>query len=204
MKIMQKTSSHYSKTALKRRGWNDELIEQFLGPTDKTPVNMKYRSGPRLQLYKAKRVHSVESQQEFIEIQQKRLKRRQAAQKAVATKREQMRRALDAIEYKVPEMKWDILTHRAIDHYNVLHSASAKPAAGIKSNERFLDRIRVNYLRHELTEYENHFLGVAGKVGAGDAYPEIKQKVLDAIAEVYPKLRAECNRQAQQAYDNSP
>lgn len=63
------------------------------------------------------------------------------------------------------------------------------------SDPEFLERIRVNYLRHNSCRYEHHLEMIAGRVGTKDAYLEIKEKVLDAIAEVYPWLGAECLRQ---------
>lgn len=67
--------------------------------------------------------------------------------------------------------------------------------ASERSSPEFLERITVNYLRHELSSYENHLTRVAGQVGAEDAYWRIKEKVLDAIAGAYPHLAAECCRQ---------
>ena len=57
----------------------------------------------------------------------------------------------------------------------------------------------VNYLRHELSSYENELNETAGKVGVRDAYLEIKDKVLFAIGDSYPELQNECRRQRERA-----
>jgi hypothetical protein len=191
--------THYTKRALKERGWTDEMIEHFLGPPDKTTINMFHRSGPRVCLYTKARVHSAESTPEFRTHQRERAGRRQAARRAVETKAAKLRKELDAITIKVPDLDYDVLTRRAIDSYNAGRPDSSMESASVHSDPAFLDRIRVNYLRHELTEYEILLGQVASRVGARDARLEIKERVLNAIADAYPDLASECDRQARQA-----
>lgn len=200
-----KDGSHCTKKVLKDRGWNDKLIEQLLGEPDDTAANTYYRSGPPVCLYDVDRVHALESTKEFQEVQQSRLKRREAAQNAVATKKKKLQQFLEGIEVKVPEMEWEVLTRRAVDHFNdrAFERRTDAPLASTESDEALLDRIRVNYLRHELTTYEEDLQNTAGKVGAADAYLDIKEKVLDAISDTYPELTLECLRQINKAYDNS-
>lgn len=61
----------------------------------------------------------------------------------------------------------------------------------------FLDRITVNYLRHELSHYEVELTRIFGKVGKEEAYVHLNSKVYAAIAALYPKLASECERQAE-------
>ena len=58
----------------------------------------------------------------------------------------------------------------------------------------------MNYLRHNLTEYDHELENVAGKIGIAKAILMIKEKVYDAIALAYPYLSQECNRQKQRVY----
>ena len=193
----------YMKKELKQRGWTDRLIKQYLGNPDQTKVNMHYQSGPPICLYDADRVHVAESQQDFIKECELVTQRRQAAQAGNATKRDKMRKQLDAVQITVPELDSDRLTHLAVEHYNSSVFGTGRPSAKLDSDEDFLDRIRVNYLRHVLTNYHAILQATAGKVGAEDAYIEIKERILDAIAEVYPELSAECIQQSQRLYDES-
>jgi hypothetical protein len=50
-------------------------------------------------------------------------------------------------------------------------------------------------LRHRLAKYHNQLEEIAGKVGAGDAYFDIKRQVHWAIGFEYSWLKAECDRQ---------
>lgn len=57
------------------------------------------------------------------------------------------------------------------------------------------ERMCVNYLRHCETRYEQELASIAGKAGARDAYYDIKELVLFAIADQYDWLEEECDRQ---------
>lgn len=58
-----------------------------------------------------------------------------------------------------------------------------------------LDRITVNFLRHECSAYEQLLGDVSGCVGVDAAYRVIRNRVLDTIVETYPRLRFECRAQ---------
>ncbi len=53
----------------------------------------------------------------------------------------------------------------------------------------------------ESNQLETALDEIAGKVGVGDAYMEIKTKVLEAIAEEYDWLWDECWRQEKRMWD---
>lgn len=57
-----------------------------------------------------------------------------------------------------------------------------------------LERICVNYIRHQLTNYDG-LMNSARRQGARDAYLLISKKVFDAIGEAYPWLASECAAQ---------
>ncbi|MDE0100064.1 MAG: hypothetical protein OXM87_10745 [Truepera sp.] len=58
-----------------------------------------------------------------------------------------------------------------------------------------LDRWAVNWLRHEMTDYDQKLLDQRGKVGAPEAKVRVLEKVMGAIAEAYPSLANEALRQ---------
>ncbi len=64
-------------------------------------------------------------------------------------------------------------------------------------NEETLNRWVVNYIRHNLVNYDYTLGENRGKVGKDEAYPVYKKAVLERIATVYPKYAAECKRQAE-------
>jgi len=64
-----------------------------------------------------------------------------------------------------------------------------------KADSDFLNRIEVNYIRHNLTEYDRELEEMAGKIGVKEAVIKIKNRILDSIAEKYPELKGECVKQ---------
>ncbi len=183
------TSNYLTQTDVKERGWTDSLIRRFLPSPDLTKGNPFYRCAAPMKLYAVGRVSAIETTPEYIEHSAKLVGRRKAAQRAVETKRKKLLAYLDTIEIQVP-----ILTNlvgRACKSYNARNGGGAYP----HSDKSFLDRICVNYLRHEMTDYEAHLYAIAGKVGVAEGYREIKNRVLYAIADTYPELSDECFRQ---------
>ena len=115
----------------------------------------------------------------------------------MSTKQEKLQAYLEGVEIKVPRLDEQPLIKRASGHYNArqIDRVGLDLFADESSDRVFLERITVNYLRHELTCYEHQLTKIAGKVGADDARMEMKEKVLDAISEKYPWLAKECWRQ---------
>jgi hypothetical protein len=59
----------------------------------------------------------------------------------------------------------------------------------------FLERITVNFIRHNLTAYDRALEEVAGRVGISSAVQAIRAKIYSAIGESCPVLADECSRQ---------
>jgi hypothetical protein len=194
---MGTTEQFLAVSQIKARGWTDALIARFLGDPDGLRPNPHYRSGPPMKLYKWQRVEQAEASTEFREAQDARKKRRDAAQKALATKKQKIADYLENVKVEVPQLPREKLIRLACDNYNASRPErkSDAPLATEHSDPVFLERICVNYLRHCLTKYETHLDEIAGKVGARDAYLDIKTKVLEEIAAEYDWLWDECWRQ---------
>ena len=187
-------------TAMKKRGWTEQLIASLLGEPDDIKPNPHYRSGPAMKLYSSERVEEAEKSPEFIAAQEGRKARREAVAKSRRHQAQKIQDYLDSLEITVPAMGKNKLMRLAQEHYDDRRQGDDYYDGG-GDQEAFIARICVNYLRHELTSYEAHLAKVAGKVGASEAYLKIKEKVLDAIGEVYPWLLDECFRQQQRMCD---
>ncbi len=72
-----------------------------------------------------------------------------------------------------------------------------------KKPSKLLDRACVNYLRHNMSSYDDKLDGIFRKVGKLDAMDIIRDKVYKKIAEAYPYLRDECELQLEQRLANS-
>jgi hypothetical protein len=186
---------------LKERGWTEGLIKKFMPEPCKTMTNRVYRSKPPYRLYGEARVAGIETTKDWKEAAAIAAGRRKAALIAAETKRAELMAAIDRLEIEVPQMGSDKLIQLACDNYN-RHKLDLFCERGYEftpatkdSAPQFLERISVNYLRHELTNYETLLARTYGKVGVREAYYEIAKKVYSAIASAYPHLLEECDRQ---------
>ena len=63
-----------------------------------------------------------------------------------------------------------------------------------------IERLAVNYIRHELTEYDYHCRRIEQYPDSSAAYFELHNKVQTAIAKAYPHFARECARQVEMKY----
>lgn len=192
---------HYTMADLKRRGWTEALIREFMPVPDDTVKNPWYRSAPPIRLYLHIKVAQIEQSEEFKAKAAQAKVRKDRAKKSVSTKLEKMHAEIEAMAFKVPDLDRDTLIERACDHYNdhkltlLIERGYEYTPATPESDTHFLQRITVNYVRHELTPYERRLAARYGKVGAREAYDLISKKIFEAITQGYPWLADECERQ---------
>lgn len=75
-------------------------------------------------------------------------------------------------------------------HHYELRRRNMVRDAGKEPNPFVLERWMVNYARHALTDYDQQCHDLDQ-----DRYVELRTATLDAIADTYPPLRHECERQ---------
>ena len=188
-----------TSTTLKDRGWTQQMIVKFMPNPDTTATNPHYKSGPPMRLYSVDRILKIEASDEWKKEAEKSAKRKLSAAKAIETKRKQLEAWTESLVFDVPIIDSSALRIAAINHFN---SRSRSGIAILQSDDGFLDRICVNYLRHELSDYDGKLLETRKKIGQSDAYEIIRDKVLNAIADAYPYLASECNTQLQRSFEN--
>ena len=150
-----------------KRGWTDTIISKLLGDPDRTAPNPHYRSAHEMRLYLLERVMDAENSDEFVKYVSD-LKRKESAKKAVRTKINRIIQWAKTvkIEYDFPNS-------------NRLYGS---------------EREKVNYLRHECTEYAYTLADMYGKTGKDIAYPIIKNRILAEIAKRYHDFAKEATR----------
>jgi hypothetical protein len=195
-KLRAKTE-YLNSTDLRRRGWTTTAILRFAGEPDDTCLNPYYLSGPLINRYLKKRIEQIERTNKFQDWLDKSKKRKQGASVGVETKRQKLMCYLDGVKIDVPIIDKERLIQEAVKHYNAMSFCSPGPLkiAHETDNEEFLLRIAVNYLRHELSDYEDELYEIYGKVGVREAVSKLREKVYDAIGTAYPWLDDECRRQ---------
>lgn len=186
-----------TKADLKKRGWTDSLITLYLCEPDDLKTNMLYKSGPKMKLYKLTRVIDMEKNELFISDFRIAQKRSESARKGALKKKTELIDYIKGMKIVIPQLPEETLIKNACDHYNDLWDSRGRDdkRASPSNDERFLNRIAVNYLRHELTTYENELERMFGKVGAAEGRSLLKEKILYLISEAYLVLWSECMEQ---------
>jgi len=185
--------SYITKTALLNRvGWTAGLVARLLGEPDKRKKTFGIKHP--LALYAMSRVEQAEASADFIAVQKDIARRKAAAAKATETKVAKLMAQIGAMTVTVQRHKLAHVRRMAIESYNE-RNVYACIAKGDNLDPLFLDRITVNFIRHEMTEYDTALWAVAGKTGIARAVAEIRRRVYSAIAQTYPELKEECERQ---------
>ena len=181
-----------SIAGLKARGWTQALIT-LLGEPDVVRRNSHYAKSAPMRLYDTARVASFEVSSEFLAAKAKAARRQCGAKTAVETKRAALMQQVLEMQVSVETRPEHWVRRAAIKAYNEWHwdedgTAEDAPA-------EFLERITVNFIRHNLTAYDRALEEVAGRVGIASAVQAIRAKIYSAIGESYPALADECSRQ---------
>lgn len=189
--IKKKEPSFLSKSSLKKRGWTDAIIVQLFPEPTKETANPHYRSGPKMKLYDEVKVKAIEKTKKFQEMTSAALKRSQTA-KSVAAKRQTdtINWAKTLPEVVIRKYSQGELYKKACQHYNDLWASRGKDKyATVNESKEFLNRISHNYLRHELSNYEELIGESFGKIGADEARVIIREHIQKAIFEMFPYLK---------------
>ena len=179
---------------LLRTGWSKTLIVKLLGEPD-FRRKVSGRSIP-LCLYRIDRVAGAELTSAFSAAQDSIAKRKAAATKAVQTKTNKLVAEIDEMPVSVKLIGLQYLRQLAIDDYNERNPYGYEPASA-QSDAAFLNRICVNYIRHQLTAYDHTLWEISGRTGKSIAVTSIRRKIYEAIAKAYPVFHDECSRQMQ-------
>lgn len=203
MQTILSKPDHCSHSTLLKRGWTEAGIKRFLKSPDKTASNPHYRSGADMKLYLLSRVESIESSAEYQSFCEVNKKRKNGSFNAVRTKREKLLHQVAGWNIYIPSQNFTDTVQEAIASYNDRRSDRSEDGflndfATMNSGKEFLNRITVNYLRHRCSPYERKLTEISGKVGTKEAYILLNQSIFKKIAEIYPTLKDECDRQLEE------
>jgi hypothetical protein len=177
----------YSVPELKARGWTDTAIKRFLpGEPDGTRDNPRYpNAGAAMKLWMRSRVHRVERTKGFLAWREGVARRKQATQKAVATRVDNMVRQMEEAEITIVRgrVRDEIYRLALSTHGGNYHG---EPGPFVWSN-----RTARNCIRHNLTNYESLWRlcnrGTTGEL----AYDILRDRVDELIDEAYSEYASD-------------
>ena len=185
-----------SQATVLTMGFTKSMIDKLL-PSPVLKRNPHYASSSPMKLWREDDVRSVMETQEFQTMAAKAAARKAASAKAVETKRQKAELLTDELIKNIKVRRWNmaVLERKTLDDKelrNLEHGNYDMPMPDTKTLERWM----VNFIRHNLCEYNDSLEELFGLVGKDELYQRLKSETLAKIAEVYPELEAECKRQA--------
>ncbi|WP_405994007.1 hypothetical protein [Streptomyces sp. NBC_00986] len=188
--------THLSAAGLRARGWTAGMVRQLLGEPDLLRVNPHSRAAPRIRLYRVERVEAAERSGEFRAVSAAAARRSAAARGAARRRRREVLTRIAAEPIDVPRLAPHELAALAVEHRDrrdegrVYERRELPPEGAV-----VLDRWKVDYLLHQLARYDELLSGLHGSAGQVAAEELLRRRVYATIAEAYPFLARECERQ---------
>lgn len=198
--MKEKTNeSLISQTTILSMGFTKSMIDKLL-PAPILKQNPRYKSAAPMKLWQEADVLAAMDTDAFREAAAKAEQRKQAAAKAVDTKRKNAEVLADDLIASIHVQRIELpeLERLALDAQQRWYDFRGR--GEIESPDReTVERWMVNYIRHELCDYDDslYTLFRPGKMADKDElYPKIKRETLAKIAQVYPELAEECKAQS--------
>jgi len=182
--------NYWLKMDLLARGWSSSTIKRILGNPD---VTTRRYGGGTFTYYDPERVEVAENSRDDWRKSEKRA----AASKAAAANRTaKLEQAIDELEVEIKVLPIDQLLKAACGHYNerqmwraLERGYSDWNSASIHDSVEFLARITTNYIRHQLTDYDQEIERlVRRQPGAEELYERLKGHIMFEVEWAYPDL----------------
>ena len=181
------------------RKWSDRLIKKYMPVPDEIRNNPHYGRASEMKLYKISRVESIEKNEQFLIDFEKTTLRRKSSLKMVETKKDNLLIQISEFPISVEIIPRYELVPLVIDDYN--NRNYYKDYLTLRDlDQSTLERLTVNYIRHQLTEYEYHLYTIGDQVGKKEGARLLKEITNNCIGESYPDLTRECALQLRRRF----
>ena len=176
------------------RKWTERLIKKYMPVPDEIRNNPHYGRASEMKLYKISRVESIEKNEQFLIDFQKTILRRKSSLKMVETKKDNLLIEIFELPISVEIIPRNELVPLVIDDYNDRNYY--KDYLTLRDlDQSKLERLTVNYIRHQLTSYDYYLKLIVSNVGKKEGYRLLIERIYNCISESYPELTRECTLQ---------
>lgn len=188
-----------TQSAVLSMGFTKSIIDKLL-PAPTLKQNPHYKSSAPMKLWKEADVLAAMDTDAYRDAAAKAERRKAAASKGVDTKRKNAEVLADELiaAIRVQRIELPELERLTLDAQQRWYDFRGRGEIEFPDRED-VDRWMVNYIRHELCEYDGslYTLFRPGKMADKDKlYPKVKRETLAKIAQVYPELAEECKAQS--------
>lgn len=185
---MEGKTGYFTAAELKKRSWTERIIKKLNLIPCGTITNPEC-SVLSIKIYDRNLVEICEATDEFKALVKADKSKKKGALKEDKKRKEKLLQEVDNVEIKVKYVQEPFLTTMALADYNTWRIEKRKTfewASG-KSDKRFQQKIRHNYIRHNLTNYDQIIHEIAKKICSEDEYAEIRSILIKRIKEEWQK-----------------
>ena len=192
-----------TQSELIAEGWTKALIAKFL-PEPELRDNPHYKCAAPMKIWSREVVEAAMQAEGYAEAKARSDKRKASAKKAVKTKIVKLDEYIDKclLNAQIEVIPIDELRERTLqkkqewyDYQALLRDQWSDERSVDFANESTVKRWMVNYVRHNLTEYEDTLYRLKGKIGRKDVYYKLHDGIIKKIANTYPMLSDACEDQ---------
>lgn len=186
-----KKVKYITKTTLLDRGWTEKSIDEIL-PPPKLVDNPHYKCASPMQLWEEKLVKQKERTKKFKEYADRKAKRSQAMQKSIEKRKNETIEIAQNFDISVERIDINDLKKQTLNSkWNwYMDTEQYDRAEYVDSvDQDTLVRWEINYIRHNLSNYDYELEKLYKRIGKSDAYFEYRKKLMEKIKEVYPEFK---------------
>lgn len=191
MENKNKKIEYISKTSLLKRGWTEKSITELL-PEPQLVENPHYKSAAKMKLWDLKIVEKKEKTKKFKEYAKKKAKRSQVMKKVASKKRKEIIEEAKKFDINVERISMFELKYKTLEAKKNWYDFTEqydRASSVFGADKETIKRWEINYIRHNLTNYDLELEKLYRKVGKADAYINYKGILMKKIYEVYPELK---------------
>ena len=150
-----------------------------------------------MKFYEKHRVEKVEKMKAFVIDMELSKKRKQSYEKGEKKRKETLKSCLNLMEFNLPTWDWDQLVFFIGDTFSFKwhEEEDRKRVLNEMQRSKKLHADIIGYIIYNHTTYFKIVRKVKGKVGSVEALFELQINTLEKIAEHYPQLQNECDKQ---------
>ncbi len=184
---------------IEKRGWTRSMATKLLQNLDYKKVkNPIYKCAAPMILYYLKDIKRIEKTKKFAQLKEKAEKRKISAKKAVETKINKTVDIADTFSVTVKRIDLEDLREYTLEekqnwyNYNLWDRGIYRDA--YLADEETIKRWIVNFIRHNLSDYEEQLEILEGRTGKNKGYWHFKIKLAEEMKKVYPELQKDIDK----------
>ena len=199
----KKKEEYITVTGLvEKRGWTRSMATKLLENLDYKEVNNPYyKCAAPMILYYLKDIKRIEKTKKFAQLKEKAEKRKISAKKAVETKINTTVDIADTFSVTVERIDLEDLREYTLEekqnwyNYNFFSTLNREIWKNAYSaDEDTIKRWMVNFIRHNLSDYDEQLEILEGRIGKSKGYSHFKTKLAEEMKKVYPELEKEIKK----------